>query len=54
MVFRFYIGAQLGDVAALTWQNLGPGSNEPYYTSRKTERNVIVPLANALRAAPAL
>jgi len=38
----------------LTWQNLGLGSNEPYYTSRKTQRNIIVPLANALRAAPAL
>ena len=54
MVFRFYIGARLGDVAMLIWQNLGPDSNEPYYTSRKTERNVIVPLANALGAAPAL
>ena len=54
MVFRFYIGALLGDVAMLTWQNLGLGSNEPYYTSRKTQRSVIVPLANALRAALAL
>ena len=42
------------DLAMLTWQNLGPGSNEPYYKSRKTQRNVIVPLANALRAALAL
>jgi hypothetical protein len=38
----------------LTWQNLGPASDEPYYMSRKTQGNVIVPLANALRAAPAL
>ena len=54
VIFRFYIGARLGDLAMLTWQNLGLGSNEPYYTSRKTQRSVIVPLANALRAAPAL
>jgi hypothetical protein len=32
----------------------GSGSNEPYYTSRKTQRNVIVLLANALRVALAL
>jgi hypothetical protein len=43
-----------GDLAMLTWQNLGPGNTEPYYTSCKTQRNIIVPLANALRAALAL
>jgi len=33
VIFRFYIGARLGDLAMLTWQNLGLGSNEPQDTA---------------------
>jgi integrase len=50
MLFGFYTGARLGDLAMLTWQNLDLERNELHYTSRKTRRTVIVPLANALRA----
>jgi integrase len=48
--FGFYTGARLGDLAVLTWQNIDVERNEVHYTSRKTGRTVIVPLANALRA----
>jgi integrase len=50
VIFGFYTGARLGDLAMLTWQNLDLERNELIYTSRKTRRTVIVPLANALRA----
>ena len=49
VIFGFYTGARLGDLAMLTWQNLDLGRDELHYTSRKTRRTVIVPLANALR-----
>jgi len=42
--------ARLGDLALLTWQNLDFERDELRYTSRKTERTVIVPIARALRA----
>jgi integrase len=50
VLFGFYTGARLGDLAMLTWQNIDLERNEVQYTSRKTGRTVIVPLANALRA----
>ena len=50
VLFGFYTGARLGDLALLTWQNLDLERNELRYTSRKTGRTVIVPLAKALRA----
>jgi integrase len=49
VLFGFYTGARLGDLAMLTWQNIDLQRNEVHYTSRKTGRTVIVPLANALR-----
>jgi integrase len=50
VLFGFYTGARLGDLAMLTWQNLDLDRNEVQYTSRKTRRTVIVPLANTLRS----
>jgi integrase len=50
ILFGFYTGARLGDLAALTWSNLDLQRNEVTYTSRKTNRTVIVPLSNTLRA----
>jgi integrase len=50
VLFGFYTGARLGDLAMLTWQNIDLERNEVHYTSRKTRRTVIVPLANVLRA----
>ena len=49
VLFGFYTGARLGDLAFLTWQNLDLESGELAYTSRKTRRTVIVPLSDALR-----
>lgn len=49
VMFGFYTGARLGDLAALTWQNLDLGRNEIRYASRKTGRKVILPLAKPLR-----
>src|SRR5215831_16071024 len=50
VLFGFYTSARLGDLSMLTWQNIDLERNEVHYTSRKTRRTVIVPLANALRA----
>jgi integrase len=50
VLFGFYTGARLGDLAMLTWQNIDLERNEVHYRSRKTGRIVIVPLADALRA----
>jgi integrase len=50
VLFGFYTGARLGDLADLTWQNLDLENGDLAYTSRKTRRTVIVPLSNALRA----
>lgn len=50
VLFGFYIGARIGDLSMLTWQNIDLDRNEVHYTSRKTRRTVIVPLANVLRA----
>jgi integrase len=49
VLFGFYTGARLGDVASLTWQNLDPQRGEVTYTSRKTSRTVIIPMAKPLR-----
>jgi integrase len=45
----FYTGARLGDVAQMTWQNVDLVQGTIYYTSRKTDRRVAVPLAEPLR-----
>ena len=49
VLFGFYTGARLGDLAMLTWQNLDFDTGEVRYASRKTNRIVIVPIATALR-----
>jgi integrase len=50
VLFGFYTGARLGDLATLTWQNVDLSSNELRYTTRKTGRRVVIPLAEPLRA----
>lgn len=42
--------ARLGDIASPTWQNLNPEKNEVRFVTRKTDRQMIVPLARPLRA----
>jgi integrase len=48
VLFGFYTGARLGDVARLTWQNLDLVTEEMSYKSGKTGRQVITPLSGAL------
>lgn len=48
VLFGFYTGARLGDVARLTWQNLDLAAEELSYVSAKTGRQVVTPLAGAL------
>jgi integrase len=48
VLFGFYTGARLGDVARLTWQNLDLVTGEMSYKSGKTGRQVVTPLSGAL------
>jgi integrase len=48
VLFGFYTGARLGDIARLTWQNLDLVTGEMSYVSGKTGRRVVTPLAGAL------
>lgn len=48
VLFGFYTGARLSDVAKLTWQNLDLVAGEMSYVSGKTGRQVVIPLAGAL------
>jgi len=49
VLFGLYTGARLGDLATLTWQNLDLGRGEVRFVSRKTGRQMIIPLAKPLR-----
>lgn len=48
ILFGFYTGARLGDVARLTWQNLDLTKEELSYVSTKTGRQTITPLSAVL------
>lgn len=48
ILFGFYTGARLGDLAGLTWQNIDTERGTLTYRSRKTRRTVIVPLSEPL------
>ncbi len=48
VIFGFYTGARLGDLARLTWQNLDLVTGEMSYVSGKTGRQVVTPLATPL------
>lgn len=48
VLFGFYTGQRLGDLAALTWQNLDLSQKELRLSSRKTGRAVVIPLAAPL------
>lgn len=49
VLFGFYTGGRLGDLAALTWQNIDLARGELRYESQKTGRTVILPMATPLR-----
>ncbi len=50
LLFGIYAGARLGDIAAMTWQNVDLSRGELRYVSRKTARQIILPLVGPLRA----
>lgn len=49
VLFGLYTGARLGDLALLTWQGVDLARNEVRFVTRKTDRQMIVPLARPLR-----
>lgn len=49
ILFGFYTGQRLGDLAKLTWANLDLGKGEIRFTAQKTGRRMILPLAEPLR-----
>ncbi|TXH17581.1 MAG: site-specific integrase [Hyphomicrobiaceae bacterium] len=49
VLFGFYSGGRLGDLATLTWENIDLAGGELRYESGKTGRAVKVPLAKPLR-----
>ncbi len=48
VLFGFYTGQRLGDLAALTWQNLHLNQKELRFVTGKTGRQIVIPLAAPL------
>lgn len=48
--FGLYTGQRLGDLARLTWQNVDLERDEIRFVTRKTRRQMIIPIASPLRA----
>jgi len=48
IAFGLYTGQRLGDIARLTWANIDTTRNELRFTTAKTGRNMIIPLAAPL------
>jgi Site-specific recombinase XerD len=49
VIFGLYSGQRLGDVAALTWQNIHLQQGEIRLVTRKTHKTLILPIAAPLR-----
>ncbi|MBI1177843.1 tyrosine-type recombinase/integrase [bacterium] len=48
VLFGFYTGARLGDLASLTWQNIDLPTMQLTFVTRKTNRRVSIPLTEPL------
>jgi integrase len=48
--FGFYTGQRLGDLAALHWSNIDLARGEIRFVTAKTNRRMIIPLSEGLRA----
>lgn len=48
VLFGFYTGQRLGDVAALTWRSVDLERNELAFTAGKTNRRTLIPIAGPL------
>jgi integrase len=49
ILFGFYTGQRLSDIAALTWSNIDLERNEIRLVTRKTGKSLTIPIADALR-----
>jgi integrase len=49
ILFGFYLGLRLGDIARLTWENIDLQRNEIRLIAGKTEKTIILPIAEPLR-----
>jgi integrase len=49
ILFAFYTGQRLSDVATLTWANIDVERDELRLVTRKTDRAVVIPLPSPLR-----
>ncbi len=49
ILFGFYTGARLSDIAALTWANVDMESGEIRFIAGKTGRTMVMPIAGQLR-----
>jgi integrase len=50
ILFGFYTGARLSDVASLTWENIDISASELRFVARKTGKTMILPLDGPLAA----
>ena len=50
ILFGLYLGQRLGDLARLTWRAVDLDSGEIAFTTRKTGRRIVLPLAQPLAA----
>jgi integrase len=50
ILFGLYTGQRLGDIAALTWQNVDLARGELALVSRKTKRRQLIPIAAPLQS----
>jgi integrase len=48
ILFGLYVGQRLGDLAKLTWRAVDMDSSEIAFTTRKTGRRIVLPLAQPL------
>ena len=53
VLFGFYTGARLGDLALLTWQNVDLQTQTLHLVMRKTGGSVVIPLAEHVLSLPA-
>jgi integrase len=52
VLFGLYLGQRLGDLARLTWRAVDLDSGEIAFTTRKTGRRIVLPLADYLASLP--
>ncbi len=49
ILFGFYLGHRLGDIARLTWENIDLQRNQIRFIAGKTDKTIMLPIAEPLR-----